>query len=223
MTSDAFTDILCATAATEIVSGMWTSCAWNSAGGVNVLGAPSLRSPRRPARGARQPARPAPGAPRGAALRARFLAASSAQLDESFSDLIDFLSPGLATVVAVVPGAPAFLWIVPLIASLAGSAGLASSGFLATSTFFGADIMLRMAAASSSAALRRLASSSARFFSSVSTLPALTTRNAGLAGSTGAASGAAAGFAAASAAAAAAAAAALAAFALTLGALAAAA
>ena len=52
-------------------------------------------------------------------------------------------------------------------------------------------------------------------------MPALTTRNAGLAGSAGAASGAAAGFAAASAAAAAAAA--LAAFALTLGALAAAA
>ena len=36
---------------------------------------------------------------------ARFLAASSAQLDDSFSLLTDFLSPGLATVVAA-PGAP---------------------------------------------------------------------------------------------------------------------
>src|SRR6478736_7817449 len=119
---------------------MWTSCATNSGGGVNVLGAPSLRSPRRPARGARQPARPAPGAPRGAAFSARFLAASSAQLEESFSDLIDFLSPGLATAGAAVPGAPAFLWIVPFIASLAGSAGLVSSGFFATSTVFGGDL-----------------------------------------------------------------------------------
>src|ERR1700712_3336237 len=109
ITSEAFTDILWARSATEIVSGMWTSCAWNSAGATKELGAPSLRSPRRPARGARQPARPAPGAPRGAALSARFLAASSAQLDESFSDLIDFLSPGLATVDGAAPGVPAFL------------------------------------------------------------------------------------------------------------------
>ncbi len=181
MTSDALTDILCARSATLIVSGMCTSCAWNSAGATNELGAPSLRSPRRPARGARQPARPAPGAPRGAALRARFLAASSAQLELSFSDLIDFLSPGLATVPgAAAPGAPAFLWIVPLMASLPASAGLAgSSGFFATSTFFGAFIIVRIAAASSSAALRRLARSAARCFSSFSIVPALTTRSAG--------------------------------------------
>ena len=124
MTSEALTDILCARSATLIVSGMCTSWAWNSAGATKVLGAPSLRSPRRPARGARQPARPAPGAPRGAALRARFLAASSAQLELSFSDLIDFLSPALATVPgAAAPGAPAFLWIVPLMASLPAEAG----------------------------------------------------------------------------------------------------
>ena len=113
------------------------------------------------------------------------MAASSAQLDESFSDLIDFLSPGLATAApgAAAPGVPAFLWIVPLMASLAASAGLTSPGFFATSTFFGAFIMVRMAAASSSAALRRLARSAARCFSSFSIVPALTTRNAGLAGS----------------------------------------
>ena len=38
-----------------IVSGMCTSCAWNSAGATKVLGAPSLRSPRRP-RARRAPA-----------------------------------------------------------------------------------------------------------------------------------------------------------------------
>src|SRR3954466_4720549 len=123
---------------------MCTSCAWDPAGGVNVLGAPSLRSPRRPARGARQPARPAPGAPRGAALRARFLAASSAQLDESFSDLIDFLSPAFAVVGAAVPGAPTFLWIVPLIASLAGSAGVGPPRLFAPSHPFCAHTMFRV-------------------------------------------------------------------------------
>ena len=96
---------------------------------------------------------------------ARFLAASSAQLDESFSDLIDFFSPGLAAPGAAgAPGAPGFavgLWIVPLIST----PGLASSGFFAVSTFLGAAIMARMAAASASAALRRLSSSSVRCFS----------------------------------------------------------
>jgi len=105
--------------------------------------------------------------------------ASSAQLDESFSDLTAFLSPGLATVVAaVVPGAPTFLWIVPLISAATGFGG--SSGFLATSTFFGAFIIARIACASSSAALRRLARSAARTFSSSTTSAALITRNAGL-------------------------------------------
>ena len=48
-----------------------------------------------PPRGARQPARACPPvSPR--VFSARFLAASSAQLDDSFSDLTDFLSPGLA-------------------------------------------------------------------------------------------------------------------------------
>jgi hypothetical protein len=58
-----------------------------------------------------------------------------------------------------------------------------SSGFFATSTFFGAFIIVRIAAASSSAALRRLARSAARCFSSFSIVPALTTRSAGLTGS----------------------------------------
>jgi hypothetical protein len=48
---------------------------------------PSLRSPRRPPRGARQPARAPPAVAIGVFSAARFLAASSAQLDDSFSDL----------------------------------------------------------------------------------------------------------------------------------------
>ena len=196
MTSDAFTDILWARSATEIVSGMCTSCAWNSAGGVNVLGAPSLRSPRRPARGARQPARPAPGGAARRGLERALLGGVVGPARRELLRLDRLLVARLGDVGAAVPGAPAFLWIVPLIASFGGSAGLASSGFLATSTFFGADIMLRIAAASSSAALRRLARSSARCFSSFSTTAALTTRNAGFAGSAAARS-AAAGFAAA--------------------------
>ena len=78
---------------------------------------------------------------------ARFFAASSAQLDDSFSDLTDFLSPGLAAVAvpgAAVPGFAVGLWMVPLI-----SPGFfSSSGFLATSTLRGALIMARIAAAS---------------------------------------------------------------------------
>ena len=80
--------------------------------------------------------------------------------------------------------------------SLPASPGLASSGFLAVSTFLGAAIIARMAAASASAALRRLSSSAVRCFSAASTSAALTTRSAGLgggAGSAGAAAGAGAG------------------------------
>src|SRR4249920_1109091 len=110
MTSLALTLILCARSATLIVSGMCTSCVTNSAGAVKA-GESSLRSPLRAPRGERQPARPPPLSPR--VLSARFLAASSAQLDDSFSDLTDFLSPGLAVPgVVVVPGAALGLWIV---------------------------------------------------------------------------------------------------------------
>jgi hypothetical protein len=67
---------------------------------------------------------------------ARFLAASSAQLDDSFSLLTCFLSPGLRS-----RGrrARCGLGLVDraLDAFLGGSAGFGSSGFLATSTFFG--------------------------------------------------------------------------------------
>ena len=102
--------------------------------------------------------------------------------------MTDFLSPGLAAVPgAAAPGAPALgLWIVPLMPSLPASAGLASSGFLATSTFFGAAIIARIAAASASAALRRLArSAGALLLLGLDACPALTTRSAGLAGSAG--------------------------------------
>src|SRR5204862_2262911 len=88
---------------------------------------------------------------------ARFLAASSAQLDDSFSDLTDFLSPGLAGVAVpgAAPAAALGLWMVPLMPSLPASPGSPSSGFLAVSTpFFGAAIIARIAAASASADLR---------------------------------------------------------------------
>src|SRR5262245_27488195 len=107
MTSEALTDILWARSATLMVSGTCTSCTCGSVGAMK-LELVSPRSPRRPPlAGARQPARaPAPESPR--VLRARFLAASSAQLDESFSDLTDFLSPGFAAPLApgAAPGAP---------------------------------------------------------------------------------------------------------------------
>ena len=184
ITSDALTLILCARSATLMVSGTCTSCTCCSAGATKEDTDPSLRSPRRPPRGARQPARAPPGASL-RVLRPRFFAASSAQLEDSFSDLTDFLSPGLATTAPGAPGAAAGLWIVPLMPSLPASTGFgASSGFLAFSTFFGADIMARMAAASSSAALRRLARSIARCLSSSTTSAALITRNTDFTGST---------------------------------------
>ena len=198
MTSEALTDILWARSATEMVSGTCTSTICGSLGGTKFDWLSPPRSPpRRPPRppGAFQllralaPAsvRPLPaGAP-------RFLS-SLAQLEDSFSDLTDFLSPGLAAVLpgaAVAPGAPLGLWIVPLMP--AASAGLASSGFLAVSTFLGAFIIARMAAASASAALRRAARSAAFCFSSASMSAALTTRTAGALGTSGAGAGAAGG------------------------------
>src|SRR3989442_4604341 len=108
MTSDALTDILCARSATLIVSGTCTSCTCCSTGATKLDVPPSPRSPRRPPRGARQPARAPPAGASVRPLTARFFAASSAQLDDSFSDLIDFLSPGLAAPGAAgAPGAAA--------------------------------------------------------------------------------------------------------------------
>ncbi len=105
----------------------------------------------------------------------RFLAASSAQLDESFSDLTAFLSPGFAPGAAGAPGTALALWIVPLMPA-AASTGFGGSGLWATSTFFGADIIARMAAASASAALRRPCRSVIFLVSSASASAALITR-----------------------------------------------
>jgi hypothetical protein len=119
--------------------------------------------------------------------------ASSAQLDDSFSDLTDFLSPGLAAdgapaAGAGAPGLAAVLWMVPLMPSLLASTGLGSSGFLATITLDLRAIMSRMAAASASARLRRSARSARRLASSASwPAEALTTRSAGLGAGAGSA------------------------------------
>src|SRR5687768_16455443 len=115
MTSEAFTDILYARSATLIVSGTCTSYTCASCGAVKFDGAPSLRSPRRPTRGARQPGRLPPAGARWPGFSALRFFASSAQLDDSFSDLTAFLSPGFAAVAVTAPGTPTFLWIVPLI------------------------------------------------------------------------------------------------------------
>ncbi|OIQ74978.1 hypothetical protein GALL_433590 [mine drainage metagenome] len=176
ITSAALTDILCARSATVMVSGTCTSRTIISVGAaICCTVSRSLRPARRPpaALGPRQPPAPPVGLPRD--LMARRLAASSAQDDDSFSDLTCLFS--LRTSPAAVAGlaaAPAAgLWMVPLMVPLTGavSAGLGGAGFSARSTVLGRAIMSRMAAASVSAALRRFsmdaslaASSTSRFF-----------------------------------------------------------
>src|SRR5574343_1251114 len=101
ITSEALMDILCARSATEMVSGTCTSCTTCSAGATKaVVTLPrrsALRSaPRRPAGPLRPGERQAedgrapPGAAAPLGLAPRVLA-SSAQLEDSFSDLADFL------------------------------------------------------------------------------------------------------------------------------------
>src|SRR3978361_1471157 len=126
MTSDALTDILWARSATEMVSGTCTSWMTCSVGAWKLLLLESRSRPRdEPPRGARQPGRPAPGPEPGPVrpllASPRFLAASSAQLEDSFSDLTAFLSPGLAPGAAGAPGTALALWIVPLMPAAASA------------------------------------------------------------------------------------------------------
>jgi hypothetical protein len=170
ITSEAFTDILCASSATVIVSGTCTSITRCSTGAACTCSSRSSRPPRRPRGPPRHELRPTPPVASPRVGMAFFLVGSLAQLEESLADLTSLPPPGAAG--AAVPGrvVVAGLCSVPLAAGLPASpgfaTGFASSGFLATSTFFGADIIERMAAASASAFLRRSARSTARAASS---------------------------------------------------------
>ena len=108
MTSEALTDILCASSATVIVSGTATSRTTASTG-IGVAAAPlesSCRSCLRLPRGPRQPPAPPDVSPR--VFSRRFFCCSSDQLEASLPDLISltpgflssFFAPGLASVFA---------------------------------------------------------------------------------------------------------------------------
>ena len=170
-----------------IVSGMWTSCAWNSAGGDERSSARrrcGRRGGRRAARASRR-GRRAGAARRG--LEGALLGGVVGPARASFSDLIDFLSPGLGDRAgAAVPGRARLLVDRALDRFLGrlGRLGFSPASWRRAPSS-APIIIVRIAAASSSAALRRLARSAARCFSSFSIVPALTTRNAGLTGSAG--------------------------------------
>jgi hypothetical protein len=142
-------------------------------------GAWSSRSrslPRRPRGPPRQLLRPTPPEASPRVLISFFLAGSPAQLDDSLADLTSLPAPApparwcAAARRAAGAGADGRLVQRALDAGLAASPGLAtglgSSGFLATSTFLGVDIIERMAAASASALRRRSPRSAARAASS---------------------------------------------------------
>ena len=146
MTSDAFTDILWARSATVMVSGTDTSRTTGSDG----IDAPaplpsSCRSCLRCPFGPRQPPAPPEASPR--VFSARFFCCSSDQLDASLPDLTS-LTPGFfSSFLSLLSVFAAGLCSVP-----AGATG--ATGWGACSTFFGAAIMVLIAATSSSTALR---------------------------------------------------------------------
>ena len=170
ITSLALIAILCANSATVIVSGTWTSMMRASTGAATLWWSSRScpRLPRGPARQFVERPAPAPVSPR--VLISFFLAVSPAQLLESLADFTSLPAPaagappGLAALATVLPAAG--LCKVPLTAVLASASGLASSGFLATTTFLGVDIIMRMAEASASALRRRSLKSTARAASS---------------------------------------------------------
>ena len=166
ITSDDLRLILWASSATVIVSGTCTSMILTS-GAAWKLPLPESRpsrSPRRPRGPLRQLVERPAGLVSPRVLISFFLATSSFQVDDRLADLTSFFPPGAAAAGA---GAAATAGRAPLagaavpagLCKVPFSAGLAStttgSGFLATSTFFGADIISRMAAASASALRRR--------------------------------------------------------------------
>src|SRR5450830_2169118 len=110
MTSDALTDILCASSETVIVSGTCTSLTTASVGAWKFDSRSSWCDGRRPFAPPRQLSRPPAGPllPRGLGppVVPRFFA-SSDQVDDTLADLIDFLS---ATAGFLSPGlSPGFL------------------------------------------------------------------------------------------------------------------
>ena len=177
MTSEAFTDILCANSDTVMVSGTCTSRMRTSTGAACAWWSPprSRSPPRRPPPPRAPPRqalpRPAPAVSPRVGMPF-FLAGSPAQLEDSLADLTSLPAPAAGAAAAVpavrAPGAPTGLCKVPFFASpvTARGAGLGSSGFLATSTLAGVDIMERIAAASASALRRRSPRSVARAASS---------------------------------------------------------
>ena len=127
MTSEALTDILCARSATEMVSGMCTSCAWNSVGTdeaarrtvVAVAAATGARRPPAGPTGTRRAAR--------RCLEGALLGGIVGPARRKLLRLDRLLVARLGRTPVrprSCPGAPTFLWIVPLIASLAGLDGL---------------------------------------------------------------------------------------------------
>ena len=165
MTSDALTAILCASSATVMVSGTWTSMTRASVGALDSCASSLPVRSRRPRGPPRQLLRPTPPLESPRVLISFFLACSSAQLEDSLALLISLL-PGAAGAPAagrsLAPGLPAGLCSVPLI-------GLTSTGGGTTflgATFCGELIMSRIASASAKALRRRVSKSLALTVSS---------------------------------------------------------
>jgi len=138
MTSAAFTLILCARSATEMVSGIGTSMTLGSEGAANVLLPSSSRWRPPPAR-ERQPSRPPEASPR--VLMPRRRAWSSTQdeagLAARFGPFLSFASPGLSTGRWSVPSGAAAGVALP---AGAAASGLAASAFTSTSTGASASV-----------------------------------------------------------------------------------
>src|SRR5450830_181955 len=178
MTSDALTDILCASSATVMVSGTCTSLTTASVGAWKLVSRSSLCELRRPPLAPpRQLSRPLLTLPRGliAPGAPRFLA-SSDQVDDTLADLMDFLS-GPSAFLASAGLSPGFLSAglcrVPsaVFGLMAATGAGAGSGALMARR--GAFIMALIWATSSATALRAFSFASARAAASLAAAAAL--------------------------------------------------
>src|SRR5450830_203709 len=178
MTSDALTDILCASSATVMVSGTCTSLTTASVGAWKLVSRSSLCELRRPPLAPpRQLSRPLLTLPRGliAPGAPRFLA-SSDQVDDTLTDLMDFLS-GPSAFLASAGLSPGFLSAglcrVPsaVFGLMAATGAGAGSGALMARR--GAFIMALIWATSSATALRAFSFASARAAASLAAAAAL--------------------------------------------------